>query len=102
MKTTLSLLAAGAVASAAALSHAGPAAAQADACKVYVQTAVKLAQDNVTKKCGFSGPEWSTDAGAQLKWCMGVNADKWRGELPKRQAMLAESCKPAGAAPAKK
>ena len=103
MKFNPTLLAAGAMAAAAAMSHAGPAAAQADVCsKLYLPGAVKLALDAAQRKCGFTGPEWSTDANVQLKWCMGVNADRWRNELPKRQKMLAEGCKPATAAPMKK
>jgi len=99
MKSAIALSAAGVLAVAC---YAGPAAAQADACKVYVQTAVKLAQEAASKKCGFSGPEWSTDPKAQLSWCMGVSADRWRSDLPKRQQMVAQACKPAPAPPAVK
>jgi hypothetical protein len=68
----------------------GNAAAQAN-CDWYAKTALRQQQDNEQKKCGFSGPGWSSDLRAHLTWCA-AHPDQWKAEAQRREQQLA-SCK---------
>lgn len=64
-----------------------PAHAQAN-CETYGRLALKQMQDNEQKKCGYKGPEWSTDLKAHITWCGGVGPDQWKVQLQKRESAL--------------
>ncbi len=68
-----------------------PVAAQAN-CDWYAKTALKQQQENELRKCGFAGPNWSSDLKAHMTWC-GANPDQWKGEAQRRDQQLANSCK---------
>lgn len=57
-------------------------------CEVYSKLALKQARANETKKCGLTGPRWSTDVKAHATWCSTVGPTEWRSELKKRSAEL--------------
>lgn len=84
---TATLLSAGCLASSV---WSAPASAQST-CDWYARTAVKQQQENEQKKCGFKGPDWSSDVKAHATWCAGVPADVWRELAQKRDRDLA-SC----------
>ncbi len=66
-----------------------PATASAQAnCDWYAKTSLQQQQENEQKKCGFSGPTWSTDLKAHMTWCTTANPDLWKAEAQKRQQML--------------
>ena len=71
--------------------YASPAMAQAN-CDWYAKTALQQQQQNEQKKCGFSGPAWSTDLKAHQTWCAAQAPDLWKAEAQKREAQLA-TCK---------
>ncbi|MFM9943531.1 MAG: hypothetical protein ACKVP7_29035 [Hyphomicrobiaceae bacterium] len=64
------------------------ATAQAN-CDWYAKTALKQQQDNERLKCGFKGPEWTTDLRAHTTWCAGVAPDAWKAQAQKRDQQLA-------------
>ncbi len=67
--------------------------ALADAnCENYGKLALQQQKDNEAGKCGFSGPEWSTDLKSHVDWCTKVGPDKWKVELQTRTAALV-ACK---------
>jgi hypothetical protein len=70
---------------------ASPAGAQAN-CEMYGKLALQQQQENVTEKCGFSGPEWSPDLKAHIAWCGTVGPDRWKVQLQKRKQQL-DTCK---------
>jgi len=78
-----------ALAGAAGLSTA--ARAQAN-CDMYGKLALQQQQENVTEKCGFTGPEWSPDLKAHIAWCGSVGPDAWKTQLQKRKQLL-DACK---------
>lgn len=85
---------AGAVALAALLGVATQSSAglaQAN-CDTYGKLALQQQKENEAGKCGFSGPEWSSDLKAHIAWCGGVGPDQWKVELQKRAQQL-EACK---------
>ena len=66
-----------------------PAAALAN-CDWYVKTALEQQQRNLMDKCGFTGPEWTTDKAAHLNWCMSVGPDVSSDAARNREAALAQ------------
>jgi hypothetical protein len=75
-----------------AVAAAGPALSQAAGnCDWYAKTALKQQQENEQRKCGFTGPAWTTDLKAHMTWCT-VNPDQWKSEAQRREQQLA-SCK---------
>jgi len=64
--------------------------AQAPDCQWYATTALKQQQDNDRRKCGFKGPEWSSDLKAHLAWCASVPPETWRATAQKRNQDLAK------------
>jgi hypothetical protein len=80
-----------ALCAAAGLSAVTRAEAQAT-CEWYAKTALQQQQRNERNKCGFKGPEWSSDLRAHLAWCAGQSPDRWKAEAQKREQMLA-ACK---------
>lgn len=64
-------------------------AAQAQAnCTNYGNLALKQARENEQRKCGNTGPRWSTDLKAHISWCSQVGPDAWRTELKERAKAL--------------
>jgi len=66
--------------------------AQALNCNWYADTALKQQQQNEQRKCGFKGPEWSSNKQAHVSWCSTQAPDRWKSEAQKREQMLA-GCK---------
>ncbi len=69
-----------------------PAAAQSG-CPDYARLALQQARENEQRKCGFTGPDWSTDLKGHLTWCAAVGPADWRAALQRRAQMLATQCK---------
>jgi len=67
-----------------------PAAAPAgeDRCTVYATTAVNQQQENLSRNCNFSGPEWNTDYRAHFNWCQQVDKSYADAGTLLRQAAL--------------
>jgi hypothetical protein len=66
-----------------------PAVAQAN-CDWYVKTSLTQQQRNMTKKCGFTGSEWSTDKETHQNFCANVGPDASRKTAQKREKALKE------------
>lgn len=70
------------------------------ACAIYAKTAVAQQQQNIQQKCGFSGPEWSSDYNYHAKWCINVPQNLADNGTSNRVGML-KKCQgvqfPAGA-----
>lgn len=81
-------LAAAALAGSAIL---GSAAQAQSNCDWYARTALKQQQVNEQRKCGFRGPEWSTDLRSHMAWCSSVAPDAWKAQAQRRDQALA-SC----------
>ena len=85
-------LAAVSVVSALAIAAPVAASAQTANCNWYAETALKQQQRNEQGKCGFKGPEWSSNREAHVTWCATQNPDSWKAQAQKREQMLA-GCK---------
>lgn len=83
------VIALAALTSAASFSPAANAQAN---CDTYGKLALQQQKENEAEKCGFSGPEWSSDLKAHMAWCAGVGPDQWKVQLQKRAQKLA-GCK---------
>jgi len=70
---------------------AASANAQAN-CETYGKLALQQQKENESNKCGFKGPEWSTDLKAHIAWCGNVGPDAWKAQLQARTQQLA-ACK---------
>lgn len=62
-------------------------------CDDYGRLALQQARENEQRKCGFTGPDWSTDLKGHVAWCATVGPAQWRAALQRRAQMLATSCK---------
>jgi hypothetical protein len=60
-------------------------------CDWYAKTSLKQQQENEQRKCGFTGPGWSSDLKAHMTWCA-ANPDLWKNEAQKREQQLS-TCK---------
>jgi hypothetical protein len=60
-------------------------------CDWYAKTALKQQQENEQKKCGFTGPNWTSELKAHMAWCI-ANPDQFRSEAQRRDQQLA-TCK---------
>jgi hypothetical protein len=69
-----------------------PGHAQAINCNWYAATALKQQQQNERRKCGFRGPEWSSNRQAHIAWCARQAPDRWKKEAQRRERLLAD-CK---------
>jgi hypothetical protein len=76
----------------AVLALAGPVAAQATGCNWYADMSLKQQQQNQLRKCGFTGPEWSTTRQTHLAWCATQSPDGWKAQAQSRERQLA-TCK---------
>ena len=54
-----------------ALASAVSANAQ-ESCDWYAKTALKQQQENEQKRCGFTGPNWTSDMKARLRFGLGI------------------------------
>ncbi len=82
-----------AVAGGLALTLFAPRSADAQVgCDWYANTAVEQQQKNERNKCGFTGPAWSADKAAHLKWCATVPPDQWKKQAQERDVALATKC----------
>lgn len=84
---TAALIAAGMV-----LGTVVPATAQSG-CPDYARLALQQARENEQRKCGFAGPDWSTDLKGHMTWCSAVGPADWKAALQRRAQMLATQCK---------
>jgi hypothetical protein len=66
--------------------------AQQATCDWYAKTALRQQQDNEQRKCGFSGPGWSSDMKAHMSWCAVNSPDNWKSEAQRREQQLS-TCK---------
>lgn len=57
-------------------------------CDWYAKTALQQQQENEQKKCGFTGPSWSTDLRAHQAWCASQPPEAWKAEAQKRAQQL--------------
>jgi hypothetical protein len=71
---------------------AGAAGALADGCETYGKLALQQQKENESRKCGFTGAEWSSDLKAHIAWCAGVSPQEWQAKLQGRKQQLDE-CK---------
>ncbi|MEZ5842870.1 MAG: hypothetical protein R3D27_03970 [Hyphomicrobiaceae bacterium] len=62
-------------------------------CSDYARLALQQARENEQRKCGFTGPEWSTDLKGHATWCATVGPSQWKAALQKRAQMLSSQCK---------
>jgi hypothetical protein len=69
-----------------------PAAIAQANCEAYGKFALQQQQENERNKCGFTGPEWSSDLRAHLAWCGSVAPLNSQQQLQKRKQML-DDCK---------
>jgi hypothetical protein len=92
MSSTIRLAAALLAVTGAAVAAVQSAAAQQATCDWYAKTALRQQQENEQRKCGFTGPGWSSDMKAHMAWC-GVNSpDNWKSEAQRREQQLT-TCK---------
>jgi hypothetical protein len=84
-RTAVTTLAAASVLLAAA---APTGRAQTIDCAWYAATAMKQQQENLQRKCGFTGPDWSFDRRAHAAWCATQAPDRWKREAQRRHQML--------------
>jgi hypothetical protein len=70
-----------------------PMASAQSNCEWYAKTALKQQQENEQRKCGFKGPEWSSDLMAHMNWCRGVAPDAWKKQAQLREQQLAACAK---------
>ena len=61
-------------------------------CDWYGLQSAKQQQENLLKKCGFAGDEWSKNVREHRAWCNGVGPDVWQSMMDKRQKAL-DGCK---------
>lgn len=92
MSTSRTVIAAG-ILSIGSLIAAAPVANAQATCDWYGRQALKQQQENLERKCGFTGPEWNADMRAHLAWCGSVSPDESRRMSQKRDAALA-TCQP--------
>ena len=71
-----------------------PAGAQGT-CEWYAKTALEQQKANIDRKCGLTGPEWSSDRASHMLWCSGVGPDQWKKQAQLREQALATKCRPA-------
>lgn len=74
-----------------AVSRGGP-LMNCSSCRSYADAAANAARTNIDRRCGFSGPRWTTDTAAHFGWCMKVGSGAAAKEASARQAELS-SCK---------
>jgi hypothetical protein len=59
---------------------------------MYGKLALDQQKENDALKCGFKGPEWSSDLKAHVAWCGSVGPDQWKVQLQQRKQKL-DACK---------
>ncbi|MEZ5773309.1 MAG: hypothetical protein R3D33_00965 [Hyphomicrobiaceae bacterium] len=60
----------------------------ADNCDDYALKSAKQGQENVDRKCNFSGDGWSTSIKDHKAWCESVSPDEWLAAIAKRAQQL--------------
>jgi hypothetical protein len=63
-------------------------------CDNYAKVSIAQNKDNESKKCGFSGPKWSSDYNHHFNWCL-KNWKITKTEMESRKTALSQNCKPA-------
>jgi hypothetical protein len=87
--TTVRTIALGTAAAMTGLAALAAGASAQTTCEWYGRTALKQQQENVQLKCGFTGPEWSSDLRAHMAWCASVPPDVWKKSAQSRDQQLA-------------
>ncbi len=49
-------------------------------CVDYAREAVSQNEQNLSRSCGYSGPQWQSDYNAHFGWCLTMSADAVRSE----------------------
>jgi hypothetical protein len=57
-------------------------------CDQYARTAVAQNQENLNRRCGFSGATWNSDYNGHFNWCMSADRSWPDSESRKRQESL--------------
>lgn len=63
-----------------------------DECAKYAATAVAQHNENLTRKCNFTGGAWSKDWNAHFKWCMAGQLKKAGQQTQARLTSLKTQC----------
>jgi hypothetical protein len=67
----------------------------ADRCRDYVTRAVSQNDENLRRRCGFTGERWQSNRIAHFEWCVDANEADRRAETRAREAQL-DRCRAAG------
>lgn len=62
-------------------------------CDWYAKIALEQQKQNVDRKCGFTGPSWTSDRASHMQWCQSVGPDQWKRQAQFRDQELAK-CSP--------
>ena len=81
-----------AIALSVGLSALAPQASAQANCAAYSRLALQQQKENITNKCGFTGPEWNDQHSRHMDWCGSVGPDQWKAQLKMRDEKLA-ACK---------
>lgn len=61
-------------------------------CREYAGLALKQNQENIQRRCGFSGPRWSSDFNGHYQWCLKVPQEFAESETRARREALQQKC----------
>jgi len=57
-------------------------------CDEYARIAVSQNEQNLRRRCGFTGPRWTSDYNAHYQWCLGVQWEAADSESRAREHEL--------------
>ena len=66
---------------------------KSDMCREYANTAVRQNQENLKRRCGFTGPRWSSDFQGHFQWCLQVPEKMANTETRARNRALKSKCR---------
>jgi hypothetical protein len=69
-----------------------PPAGDQERCQQYARSAVAQNQQNLSRRCGFSGSRWSADHNFHYRWCLGVPRSSTDSEYNARENDLRNRC----------
>lgn len=61
-------------------------------CNIYSRVSIGQNRANISSKCGFSGPAWSSDYGHHYRWCSDVSQEHTNLQVITRQNKLLNHC----------
>lgn len=59
-------------------------------CGDYARTAVQQQEENLARRCGYTGAPWHSNYGEHFQWCQSVPAERSSAETAMRQGKLNE------------